>query len=297
MHETSTEWVPLLRTAYRFRAVGEGRLPGFAGSAWRGAFGHALKRAVCIMRLRPCCGCPLERTCLYPTLFHAAPDPAARRLSRLQSVAQPYVLMPPPQGPRFVRPGDPIRLDVTLVGRAIGQRAYVRRALERAAEGGIGPDRLRLELESVAMVPGPPSPPPDDLPLTIRFLTPLRLKRDGQLITPETLAPADLLMALLRRVSMLGAFHAQQPLRLDFLALKATAATARWQHRALGWQETRRYSTRQLALLAMGGVVGEAVLAPAPLGAFRELLALAPWIGVGKGASMGLGQVQIEAAA
>lgn len=296
MHETSIGSLQLLRATYRFRAAAEGRLPAFAGSAWRGAFGHALKRSACVMRLRPCAGCPLERTCLYPTLFHAAPDPAAACLSRLERVAPPYVLMPPPAGPRRLRPGDAVELDLTLVGRAIGQRAYVQRALERAADGGLGPDRLRLELESVAMMKEPPSPPPDDHPLTIRFLTPLRLKRDGHLVTPEALTPGDLLMALLRRVSMLRAFHAREPLALEFVALRAMAATARWEHRALRWHETRRYSTRQEALLAMGGIVGEAILAPAPLGAFRELLALAPWIGVGKGASMGLGQMQIEAA-
>lgn len=143
MNEPSIISLPLLRTTYRFRAATEGRLPAFAGSAWRGAFGHALKRAVCVMRLRPCDGCPLERSCLYPTLFHAAPDPAAARLSRLRSIAQPYVLMPPPDGPRRLRPGDAVELAVTLVGWAIGQRAYVQRALERAA-GGLGPDRLRL---------------------------------------------------------------------------------------------------------------------------------------------------------
>lgn len=296
MDEAVASPLDLLRATYRFRAAGEGRLPVFAGSAWRGAFGHALKRAVCVMRLRPCGGCPLERTCLYPTLFHAAPHPAAGRLSRLQSVAQPYVLMPPPLGPRWLGPGDAVELDLTLVGRAIGQRAYVQRALERAADGGLGPDRLRLELEAVATAAEPPSPPPDDRPLTIRFMTPLRLKRDGHLVTPEQFAPGDLLMALLRRVSMLRAFHDSAPLALDFAALKALAGATRWERRAVRWHETRRYSTRQEALLAMGGIVGEAVLAPAPLGAFRELLALAPWIGVGKGASMGLGQVQIEAA-
>ncbi len=296
MHEPAIVPLPLLRTTYRFRAAGEGRLPGFAGSAWRGAFGHALKRTVCVMRLRPCEGCPLARTCLYPTLFHAAPDPAAARLRRLQSVAQPYVLMPPPEGPRRLRPGDRVELGVTLVGRAIGQRAYVRRALERAGEGGLGPDRLRFELESVATATTPPAVPPADRPLTLHFVTPLRLKRDAHLVTPEAFTPGDLLMALLRRVSMLRAFHDAAPLALDFAALKELAAATRWARRAVRWHETRRYSTRQEALLALGGLVGEAELAPAPLGPFRELLALAPWIGVGKGASMGLGQVRIEAA-
>lgn len=142
----------------------------------------------------------------------------------------------------------------------------------------------------------PPAPPPADRAILVRLVTPLRLRRDGHLVTPEAFAPGDLLMALLRRVSMLGAFHDVAPLALDFVALKELAGATRWARRAVRWHETRRYSSRQEALLAMGGLVGEVVLEPAPLGPFRELLAVAPWIGVGKGASMGLGQVRLEAA-
>ena len=292
MHDRTTPTLELLRVTCLFHATGNGRLPSFMGSAWRGAFGHALRRSVCVMRLRPCTGCPLERSCLYTTLFRAAPDPARGVLSRLQDVAQPYVLMPPAEGPRRVIAGDPVRLDLTLVGRAIGQRAYVQRALERAAEGGLGPDRVPLRLAAVEpLAPSPRTPTAGRL--VVQLVTPLRLKRDGRLVGPDRLTPADLLMALLRRVSMLRAFHDAAPLQLDFGALKGHAAGLSWQRIAVRWQETRRYSTRQEALLTMGGLVGEAELDAAKLGPFRELVALAPCIGIGKGASMGLGQVAV----
>jgi hypothetical protein len=281
---------------HRFLARGEGRLPAFAGSTWRGAFGHALKRTVCVMRLRPCAGCPLERSCLYPTLFAAAPDPEGERLSRLERVAQPYVLMPPAAGPRQLRPGDAVELGLTLVGRAIGQRAYVARALARAGADGLGPDRLPLGLEASEAAPALPALPGGGR-LRLELVTPLRLKRDGRLVTPEALTPADVLMALLRRVSMLRAFHDGAPLALDFKALKAEATAARWARRAVGWQETTRFSTRQGQRLRMGGLVGTLELVTAEVPRFHELLALAPWIGIGKGASMGLGQVRLGEAA
>jgi hypothetical protein len=280
---------------HRFVARGEGRLPAFAGSAWRGAFGHALKRTVCVMRLRPCAGCPLERGCIYPTLFAAAPDPEGERLTGLERVAQPYVLTPPPQGPTRLAPGDAVELGLTLVGRAIGQRAYVTRALARAGADGLGPDRLPLELAASEAAEPAPAPPEGER-LRLELVTPLRLKRDGRLVTPEALTPADLLMALLRRVSMLRAFHDGAPLMLDFGALKAEAAAAGWARLAVRWQETVRFSTRQGQKLRMGGLVGTVELLTAAVPGFLELLALAPWIGIGKGASMGLGQVRLGAA-
>jgi hypothetical protein len=49
----------------------------YPGSAWRGAFGHALKRIVCAMRLRPCHGCALSDVCVHTAFF--GPDTVARQ--------------------------------------------------------------------------------------------------------------------------------------------------------------------------------------------------------------------------
>jgi hypothetical protein len=288
--------LPLLRLQMTFEAQGAGRFPAFAGSVWRGGFGHALKRLVCVMRLRPCAGCPLERSCIYPTLFEAAPEAEGARLSLIERVAQPYALMPPPRGPAWLEPGQPAELAVTLVGRAIAQRAYVVRALEEAAAGGLGPDRLALaRREVVAVDAAELAAPPAAGPVAIRLLTPLRCKRDGRLVTPERLRPGDLLMALVRRVSMLASFHGGGPLELDFADLKARAAGLAWRRADLAWRETVRRSARQQAILRMGGVVGEAELDAAALGPLAPFLRLAPWLGAGKGASMGLGQIALGA--
>src|SRR5947207_242472 len=42
---------------FRFRARQQMRLPGYMGSAWRGGFGRALRRAVCVTGLPTCPGC------------------------------------------------------------------------------------------------------------------------------------------------------------------------------------------------------------------------------------------------
>ena len=53
------------------------RLPAYAGSAWRGVFGRALRRLVCVTREPACPACLLYRSCIYPYLFETPPDPAA----------------------------------------------------------------------------------------------------------------------------------------------------------------------------------------------------------------------------
>jgi hypothetical protein len=39
---------------FRFRARGPMRMPGYMGEAWRGGFGRALKRAICVTGLPTC---------------------------------------------------------------------------------------------------------------------------------------------------------------------------------------------------------------------------------------------------
>jgi hypothetical protein len=45
---------------FRFAARASMRMPGYSGSAWRGGFGRALRRAVCITGLPACPGCAFE---------------------------------------------------------------------------------------------------------------------------------------------------------------------------------------------------------------------------------------------
>ena len=60
--------LPLTVSRYRLRFIAQEplRLPAYAGSTWRGAFGHALKRLVCVTREPHCPDCLLYRSCSYP---------------------------------------------------------------------------------------------------------------------------------------------------------------------------------------------------------------------------------------
>lgn len=302
--------IPLPLTRHRLVFVPEGpmRLPAFAGSAWRGGLGWALKRLVCVMRLRPCEGCPLERSCIFPTVFAARPDEDAAKMRRYERVPNPFVLEPVHPSRTTVGPEDRVVLDLVLVGRACRQVAYIVRALDQAAEGGIGPDRGTLRLLAVSPVGEPWAPlelepseqallaegsvptVPELVPrVELRLRTPLRLQREGRLVGPRELDPACLAMGLVRRVSMLCHHHGEADLEADFTALKAQAGRIRLLDAQLEWTEQLRRSSRQRAVLAMGGLVGRLLLDLSQAPDLWPFLWLGQHLHAGKGTTMGMG--------
>lgn len=101
------------------------------------------------MRQRPCAGCPLQATCIFPALFAGEPAPDSAVPRRLATAPAPFALSPPPAGPTRLAPGDPVALEATLIGRGTRWRAYVLRALQEAGANGLGADRVRLTLERI----------------------------------------------------------------------------------------------------------------------------------------------------
>jgi len=303
---------------YRFvfeRAQAAGRR-GFDGSAWRGAFGRALRRTVCVTRQPACAGCLLYRSCVYPYIFETPPPPDAERMRRYPAAPHPFVL---------VRPlaDDPHRTEVevgvTLVGHAVRQLPYVVHAMQRAGAAGIGRARIRHELAKVeqqvegsnekgwrevyrpggslaaqaAFVPEPPAMAGD---VRVRLLTPLRARRNEHLVGADAFEPGDLVVPLLRRVSLLSYFHTDHPLEADFKALVTAARATRASHADLRWHEWTRYSSRQRTDMRMGGLVGSFVLRAGDAAPFWPLLWLGQWTHAGKAASMGLGRYRLEPA-
>ena len=148
--------LPLARYRVRFRErVPQGACSlaspqaGYLGSAWRGAFGHALRKAVCVTRLPACDPCVLLRSCPYPFLFESRTPPGAKKLTRYPHTPGPCVLEP--ADPRFdTCPGDgTLNLGVTLFGSANDHLPYVVHALEQAGRQGLTGRRVALDMLDV----------------------------------------------------------------------------------------------------------------------------------------------------
>jgi hypothetical protein len=303
--------LPVAVYRLEFAALGPVRLPVYAGSAWRGVFGHALKRLVCVTREPACPACLLYRSCVYPYLFETPPDPSAGKLRKYPTAPHPYLLRPGEGGAHVV--GASVGVDVVLFGHGNRHLPYVVHAFGQAGRRGVGQGDGRLELAQVtqqtadgdwrpiyrpgeSLQPWPPVAP--ELPscptrLMLVLETPLRIRQAEKLMGPQTFQFGALFANLLRRISLLTTFHTDTPLVVDFAALSRAGWTI--QHRAarLRWHEWVRYSSRQDALLQMGGLLGEIELDGAGLDLFWPYLWLGQWTHAGKGAVMGLGRYRL----
>jgi hypothetical protein len=305
---------PLGHYRLTFRAIDRLPLPAYSGSAWRGLFGHGLKHTVCVTRKRDCAACMLLRSCVYPYLFETAPDPQSEKMRRQQDVPHPFVLRPDPDLPGELAANERFSLELVLVGRAVSHLAYVLQAFRVAGERGVGKARARFALRTVeqsnltiwqpiyadggALDARPPRTiaiPPVPEEVRIRIQTPLRLRREGTLITPRNFRFQDLFGNLLRRISMLSYFHTDWGLETDFRGLVDAARALEVTRRDLHWREWTRYSSRQQRRLQMGGLVGSIALEGEDLAPFWPYLWLGQWVHAGKGAVMGLGRYRLTA--
>lgn len=310
---------PVARYRLEWRVASPIRLPDYAGSMLRGAFGRALRQLACMTRQKECAGCPLLATCPYPALFQP-PPPAEHALQKFSQIPVPYVIEPPAWGARQLAPGEALAFHVVLVGHALKELPLIILAWRRALARGIGagdgtaelarvvhcgqeeeteihrPDTGTLAHHAQEIALGTlENGSADPERLTLHFLSPLRLQQNGRALPPEKLDARPLLMALVRRAYLLAEFHGDGPLVADFAALLAACAGIRDDKR-LVWRDWMRYSSRQKQKMSLGGVVGEWTIS-GPLAAFIPFLRLGEWLHVGKEAAFGLGHYTLAATA
>jgi hypothetical protein len=299
------------RTRYvfaTFAPVERLALQPYAGSAWRGAFGHALKRTVCIAGMRPCAGCHLVHVCVFPKFFPADQSAASDLPARFASPPVPFVLAPEPT-PRkgFFAPDETVEVRMLLLDTVADGAAYALHALIEAARHGIGAARTPLRLVGLgqvggplrapdptafaaALAPFPLQPPSAPSYVRIRFVTPLRLRLADDLLTGAQFRPAHLIAAALRRTTLLLG----PPAEATAQRIRATAQALHWIAPRFGWLETTRRSTRQAATMRFGGIVGKAGLDLSGAPDMWALLWLASILHLGKGASMGFGRIALD---
>jgi hypothetical protein len=88
---------PLARYRFEWRATSPLRIPDYAGSMLRGAFGHALRQLACMTKQKKCDGCALITSCPFPSIF-APVSPAAHTLQKFSEIPVPYIIEPPEWG-------------------------------------------------------------------------------------------------------------------------------------------------------------------------------------------------------
>ena len=308
--------VALVRYRLRFRSRSGTQPRGFLGSAWRGAFGHALRHTVCITGLPPSCdGCALLASCVYPRTFESRPPADAKKLKLYPTAPNPYVLEPAGDGD--AKDGDTKRaalhLGLTLFGPANDDAPTALQALQRAGRDGLTNARVALDFvdaqaerfgadseqwtpvqsadAGMAVVSAqeprvPPAPPV----VRVQLLSPLRIRGGGRYVGPSEFNFRTFAANLLRRFSLLTYFFGQAPLEVDFAGLLREAEGVPLEDVQLRWRELSRRSSRQRTTIQMGGLVGAFTVRGPQLALFWPCLWLGQWTHIGKGCTMGLGR-------
>ena len=303
--------IPIKTYRFYFATASVVRLPNFAGSAWRGAFGHALKKTVCIVRNTPCNQCLLKNACAYSVVFETPPPANAEKMRKYTAAPHPFVL----QFPKTASTSDFIyTLDVILFGHGQRYFPYIVHALKTAGQNGIGGHQQVFSLQKIddinlqglrdtiyqkgELLPQRPAElhtiPAIPSQIQIIFHTPLRIKQDSKNLATREFNFGAFFGNLLRRISMISYFHTDTPLETDFAALTAKARTVQFASLQLKWYDWTRYSSRQQTEMNMGGLIGSVQLDMQDLEDFWPYLWLGQWTHAGKGTSMGMGAYTIQ---
>ena len=308
------------RFLFSLEAVTSLQLPSYKGSAIRGGFGHAFKKAVCASRNGDCSSCLLAASCVYLHVFETpAPDDSV--LLRKHNVAPHPFIFEPPLTPKYCfEPGEHLDIQLVLIGNSIDYLPYFIYAFEKFGKTGIGRKRGKFHVDRV-IATSPEglkddisliydktskeyrpakntihwsallaNPPPTQL--TLSFSTPVRLKYKGKLV--NKLDFHILFRNLLRRISLLSYYHCGYKLDdTHFRDLINKAKKINTIKNELQWKDWSRWSNRQKTKMKLGGLVGE-ITYEGDLLPFWPYIRLGEYVHVGKGSSFGLGKYEVK---
>lgn len=235
-------------------------------------------------------------------------------MRKYPSIPQPMVVRVTELEGRSVRAGESLEFGFRLFGSAIDFFPYLIYAVEKMGEAGLGADKLRFQIESVfdgenvifdhsveEILQEPlrrvidvieferPGIPTE---LTLRMVTPLRLRTGGRINRSPTLD--EILRASLRRLRIMSHFYGDSeicPVDVGSLIDEASCAEPKLEN--LRQISIHRTSTRQNRKMSLDAVVGD-VSYELPSSRLVPWLRAACECHIGKAASFGFGRIECE---
>ncbi len=296
------------------------QLPEYKGSAFRGGFGHVMKKVCCVMpKGRLCENCQLPHHCAYAYIFEtpqSSSSPTERPIEAT-NLPHPFVILPPIAEREIIHAGEALAFQLTLIGKGVDYLPYFVYAFDELGRTGIGRGRGRYQLErvtdlfsggeiysSVTKMLGAnvtvrtfselceETKDWNSRQVTLHFVTPTRITDKNDLTMKLSF---DLLIRnLLRRGSLLARLHCGQEWSLDYGALIEYArSSVSVGATNLSWYDWERYSNRQQRRMKLGGFVGR-ISYDGEIASFLPLIQLGHYIHVGKNTSFGMGKYEVS---
>lgn len=306
------------------RFLEDGTLSVFKGSALRGAFGHALKRAVCTVREKDCAQCILQHQCLFAQFFM---EQKTNQEGKNPSIPHPYIIEPPQDPKRSYAKGEEFVFSLILLGNTYEKLPFIIYAFELMGSKGIGraskeelkntpfeiigiqadhiqgkPQIYDPIKKQLSQIPSPVlleySTPAfshnntasqKNQELTIILETPLRYKADNAFHSSLTFE--DLFKLMVRRIEFTFKEFGEKEPEIDYKNLLQQAKNISIKESSIIWKDQNRYSGRQKQALKIGGLEGT-ITFKGDFTPFIPLLNLAILLHLGKQTSFGLGKIQ-----
>ncbi|MCF6158477.1 MAG: CRISPR system precrRNA processing endoribonuclease RAMP protein Cas6 [wastewater metagenome] len=328
--------IPYKRFTFIMEAEEEIHLPSYKGSTFRGAFGVQFKKVACTLKKTDCRDCLLKQRCAYAYIFESHSPDEANILGRVNSIPHPFVIEPPEEEKQRYLTGQTFSLGLVLIGDAIQYLPYFIYTFDLLGKNGIGRGRGSCQLREVYTVDAEDDSKliycsktrkvkpfgdecidlnqsilsavegriPDTVQntaeeITVRFLTPTRLKYSGKLIID--LEFHIFIRQLLRRLFLLRHYYCKDNSEDSGLfnegyhrILIDEARTTGIKVSNLQWRDWERYSRRQDTRMKLGGFVGDIVY-KGIVSPFYPFIKAGEILHVGKGTSFGLGKYFIKA--
>ncbi|NPA27932.1 MAG: CRISPR system precrRNA processing endoribonuclease RAMP protein Cas6 [Epsilonproteobacteria bacterium] len=253
----------------------------FIGSMIRGALGSSLKSVVCINPSYECQTCFASNNCLYYEFYEEKNRFLNYRLD-------------------FRLNQKNIEFKYILFNEAISKYPYIISAIEKMfTQKGVGKDRVTTDnfkifyedkiiyengkFNNIKITPKEfveTKKAPSIVKLNL--VTPLRLKRDGRFLKPDTLDIKDILLSIIGKKAFFEKASKEHIEQFPTVAMKN-----------LNFIDFSRYSNRQKKKLKIGGIIGEMVINNLTPQTYN-LLRYGEISGVGKLNSFGLGKIELE---
>ncbi len=253
------------------KALQDSDLPKFSGSYLRGAFGHSLKSAFCVMNHRNCSICLVKESCGYFQVFESLDD--SKKNSGYLYKPHPYIIHPTLE---FEFKKDQIlNFQITILCEYTKYLPYFIYSFELMGKIGFGAERFKFTLDNIRDFYTEKSIYENKTLIQnsiskisiqeyadkcisenknihkyyLEFITPARFVQDKKEI--EKLTPEILLHSMIRRYKIMIKFYgtfAEEDFDLGNLQLQ--------EENKQEYKSWKRYSNRQKTTLRQGGIIG-----------------------------------------
>ena len=301
-----------------FTALEHLNLPGYQGSMFRGAFGHAFKKVSCSIKLDSCQSCLLKTECVYFSIFETElEENNIPYLDSVRKIPHPFLIQPDPKGRTEYKKNEMLKLGLTIFGSKVKALPYFIYAFDQMGKHGISGRRskvhlvhvesvgvnksvsiynstdavlsgesLRIALEDIDVA--------DDVKnaksITLDFLTPFRVQEKNKVMTKaEQLTPLFLIRTIERRLYALATLFCNNRSEYKEIEYNNDLVFRINNLKYFSWQ---RYSSRQNAKIGLGGYKGSLVLT-GNLSKYYKLFKGGELINIGKNTAFGLGYYKL----